>query len=200
MRTISLRKFISSMVIMCIAPAAWAATASASLNRRSSFENTQAEDLNYREAASTLLSRVRKQAYQIQDEADELRAVGRTPGLVSWQTDASYLARIRTRVNAMDRTVQQLREISNRSLPWQRRAIAQVAPAAYELTGYTEAAIDYLNGHQNFLWNSKYRSDARGIFARSGRVENVASRFEEFAADAQQAHKLGRELGLKVSS
>jgi hypothetical protein len=185
------------VLALSIAPFLMAGTKSTNDVNEMGSTRSEASDWNYRQKASTLLSKVHTTAYQVADEAYQLRSLNRTPNLVGWQSDAAMLDRMRTHVNDMDQMISRLRQIRGRVLPWQRKAIDQITPSVIELTDYTQNAIDYLNRHHHYLWNPSYTADSRYISSKAAEVASLADRFTDYATDMRAARKLGRQLGLK---
>lgn len=96
------------------------------------------------EQVTKLLREVRTLAFQLKDDAAEMETFNRSK--VSVTAHAEVINQIRQHVNALAAAEDKLEAAKNTAAPWQKTAIYRIDPFIDELTGYTNAAIEYING------------------------------------------------------
>jgi hypothetical protein len=155
---------------------------------------------NFPKETSNLLQQVQQDAMQVRSDASNLQELDLNAFNGSWRGEADYLNQARTHINDLDAKLCRLHTIERLALPWQRRAIHRITPAAIELTDYTRNAIKYLDHHQDDLADTRYWEDADLMYHCADRVVNSVNTFEEYATDLRNVKELGRQLNLKASS
>jgi hypothetical protein len=118
------------------------------------------------EQVSTLLSDAKTTAFQLKEDIQTMETFTRMN--VSWQSNAMAINQIKEHVNALGRTETKLKDARNSASPWQKTAIDRISPFLDELSGYTTAIIEHINGdkkhtlaqYQDYLEaNADYASD-----------------------------------------
>ena len=95
------------------------------------------------EQVTKLLREVRTLAFQLKDDADTMETFTRAQ--VSMNAHVEVINQIRDHVNALARVQDKLEAAKYTASPWQKTAIIRIDPFINELTGYTNAAIEYIN-------------------------------------------------------
>jgi len=139
------------------------------------------------EQVSKLLSEAKTLAFQVKEDAVTMESYTRMN--VSWEAHSAAIHQIKEHVNALGRQVTKLKEARDTASPWQRTAIDRIDPFLDELSGYTEAVIEHLNGatkhtpdeYKDYLEaNADYATDLAamiGDFVDYGRTKQRLERF-----------------------
>jgi hypothetical protein len=151
---------------------------------------------NFHQEASNLLNGIAADAHQVQSQADQLRALDRTPD-ISWQSDASQLTQIKAKVNDMGQKLCRLQVIRPAVLPWQQKATNQVASLVLLMKDNTQDAINYLNNNRLDLWNPTYRQYAVNLSNEASHASHTVNNYVEYAKVHQREQQLEQALGTK---
>jgi hypothetical protein len=135
---------------------------------------------DFHKEASDLLNGLRVDARKARSAADQLRAFENEPE-ISWQSHADRLAQIKNEVNDMGAKLCRLEAIRSAALPWQQKAIDDVAPAVRLMADNVDDAILYLNAHQGNFWVPAYDLYVTNLSTQSGHLEGVVHNFEQYA-------------------
>ncbi len=124
------------------------------------------------EQVSKLLSEAKTMAFQLKEDAVTMESYTRMN--VSWESHAAAINQIKDHVNALARQEAKLKEAKGAGSPWQKTAIDRVTPFLDELTGYTYAVIEHINGevkhtpaeYKDYLEaNADYATDLAAMIA-----------------------------------
>jgi len=152
---------------------------------------------NFPKETSGLFQQMMQRAYDVENEAEQLQTLQSSANLIGWQSEAVLLEQTATDVDAMNDMLCRLRHIERVDSPWQQHAIDRIAPKLFELSSYTEMAMNYLNSHHDYLFAPDYNADIKGIYLRATRVRQVMRDSEEYASAQREVHTLGHELGVR---
>jgi len=144
------------------------------------------------EKVSKLLSEAKTMAFQLKEDAVIMESFNRVN--VSREGHAVAINQIKEHVNDLGRQVTKLKEARAEGSPWQKTAIDRITPFLDELSGYTTAVIEHLNGevkhtpaeYKDYLEaNADYATDLAamiGDFVDYGRtkqrLENLTTKLE----------------------
>ena len=147
----------------------------------SSGEPTAASSTwDFHKEASDLLNGLRADARKTRSVADELRMVAKEPG-VDWVLHADRLTAIKETVNDMGAKLCRLEAIRSAALPWQQKAIDDVAPAVRLMADNAEDAILFLNQHLGNFWIPTYDKYVTNLSTQAGHLAGVVHNFEQYA-------------------
>lgn len=149
--------------------------------------------------ASCLLTQMKDQALQVRHLSDNLQGTDHQMFENYWQYDSSILQRAKIDVNKMDGTLYRLRTIRAECSPSERRAISLLAPSVVELSNTTQAAINYMDQHEQALMFPAYRDDADVMYAKSNRVVNFVNDYQDYVLERARARELRSDLGIRSS-
>jgi hypothetical protein len=107
---------------------------------------SNAADAPDSEQVSKLLSEAKTMAFQLKEDAVTMESFTRMN--VSWESHAVAINQIKDHVNALGRQAAKLKDARSSGSPWQQTAIARITPFLDELTGYTSAVIEHINGEK----------------------------------------------------
>ncbi len=144
-------------------------------NQTLTLESSQS-DLS--EEASSLLTRLHRDAFEVRNSADHFGALERereADDMQSWKDDAITLENMKDQINKMDQNTYQLRNIESQLPQEQRSEINNIALGMLELTNTTQAAIRYLDNHENDLLFAPYTQFPGEIYSEAGRVETATA-------------------------
>jgi hypothetical protein len=178
MRINFLCKGVLAAATLCVAPAALPAAPRASQPGTGTLKPGKEA---FASNASSLLQQVQNDALRVRNNADQLEARLREPFLNDWESDGSLLERMRTRVNAMDKLLLQLRTNRSEALPWQQQAIDRIAPSVVNLSDTTQDAILSLNNNQGHIYASNLGGLADHMYEEAKLIEQAIGNFEKSA-------------------
>jgi hypothetical protein len=98
------------------------------------------------EQVSKLLSEAMTMAFQLKEDAVTMESFTRIN--VSWESHAAAINQIKDHINALGRQEAKLKDAKRTGSPWQQTAIDRITPFLDELTGYTYAVIEHINGEK----------------------------------------------------
>jgi len=143
------------------------------------------------EQVSKLLSEAKTMAFQFKEDAVTMESFTRMN--VSWESHAVAIGQVKDHVNALIRQTDKLKAARSSGSPWQQTAIDRITPFLDELTGYTYAVIEHLNGqkkhtpaeYQDYLEaNADYASDLAAMIGN----------FVDFGKTKDRMQRLGNKL------
>lgn len=144
---------------------------------------------------SCLLTKLKDQALQVRQLSDNLQDINQQMFENYWQYDSSILQRAKIDVNKMDYTLYRLRTIQPECRPSERRAISLLAPSVVELTNGTQAAINYLDQHEQALMYPSYRDNALVMYNKASRVVNFVNEYQDYVLERARLRQLRSGLG-----
>ena len=107
---------------------------------------SKAADAPDSEQVSKLLSEAKTMSFQLKEDAVTMESFTRMN--VSWESHAAAINQIKDHVNALGRQAAKLKDARSTGSSWQQTAIARITPFLDELTGYTSAVIEHINGEK----------------------------------------------------
>jgi len=197
MRNNCLRKGVLAVAMLCVAPGALPASATASQPGAGTLKSRKGA---FALEASNLLQQVESDAIGVGKNADRLRVRLRASFENDAQSDADLLGRAQDRVNEMDKLLSRLRANESEALPWQQRAIERIVPTVVNLTDTTEAAIATLNNNRGRIQFSNLDGFARDMYNQATVIGQAIRNFEKYASAHHEAQRLPQTLGLKSNS
>jgi hypothetical protein len=141
------------------------------------------------EQVSKLLSEAKTMAFQLKEDAVTMESFTRMN--VSWQSHAAAINQIKDHINALGRQATKLKDARSTGSPWQQTAIDRITPFLDELTGYTSAVIEHIDGEKKHTpaeytdyleANADYATDLAamiGDFVDFGKTKNRLQRLGE---------------------
>ena len=141
------------------------------------------------EHVAKLLSDAKTMAFQIKEDAVAMESYTRMN--VSWESHAAAINQVKDRINELVRHTAKLRDAKASGSPWQRTAIDRITPFLDELTGYTYAVIEHINGevkhspaeYKDYLQaNADYATDLAAMisdFVDYGKTKDRMQRLAE---------------------
>jgi hypothetical protein len=137
------------------------------------------------EQVSKLLSEAKTMAFQLKEDAVTMESFTRMN--VSWESHAVAINQIKDHINALGRQEAKLKEARSSGSPWQQTAIDRITPFLDELTGYTYAVIEHINGqtkhtpaeYKDYLEaNADYATDLAAMIGNFVDFGNAKDRLE----------------------
>jgi len=194
MKTNFLFKITLVAAALCLMPVTLAASAGPD---RPSADTMQSSRGAFPAHASNLLKQVEMDALHVRDNADRLQARLHEGFWTDWQSYANLFETMRTRVNAMDNLLAQLRASQAEALPWQRQAIERIAPSVVNLSDTTEDAISTLNDNRDRIYFSNLGALADHLYNEAKVIQQEIGNFEKYADAHREAQQLRKELELR---
>jgi signal transduction histidine kinase len=147
------------------------------------------------ERASVLLAEIKTQTAELGPDADTLGTFARNPH-ISWQSQAFYLDRVKSHINAIGERTAELQQIRYAVLPWQEQAITEVTFHAARVAASTQAAIVYLNENQGRRFVPEYRDYLTTIADSSEDMNQTVDKFLDYEKTQQKLQDLQNDLDL----
>jgi hypothetical protein len=141
------------------------------------------------EQVSKLLSEAKTMAFQVKEDAVTMESYTRLNA--SWESHAAAINQIKEHINVLGRQVAKLKAAEGGASPWQKTAIDRINPFLDEMSGYTTAVIERLNGdrkhtiadYKDYLEaNADYATDLAAMIADFVDYGNARDRAERLAA------------------
>ena len=141
------------------------------------------------EQVSKLLSDAKTMAFQLKEDAVMMESFTRMNA--SWESHVAAINQIKEDINVLSRQVAKLQAAEENALPWQKAAIDRINPYLDELTGYTSAVIERLNGdrkhtiadYKDYLEaNADYATDLAAMIGDFVDYGNAKDRVERLGA------------------
>ena len=150
------------------------------------------------EEINRLLSDVKSQAVQLENDADTLQSY--TNSKISWETHASRLNAMKEHVNSMGKINQQLHDQRAEASPWQQEAIDRITPLLRDMASELTATINHLNDHQTQVQMQPYRDYAHSNYDLASRTARMISDFVEYSQSKSRSEELEHKLELPSTS
>jgi hypothetical protein len=154
---------------------------------------------NFQKEADGLLQDLQNQAAQVQRHAATLRSFARADE-VSWQAHADELQQVKAEINDMGQKLCRLTTIRGMLAPWQQEAIDRIGPQIRLAADNAEDAINFLDAHEQTLWQPTYRAYVRNLYQEAHRVSHTVGNFVASAHAQQEYHALAKDLGIKAAA
>jgi hypothetical protein len=103
-----------------------------------------AADVPDNEQVTKLLSEAKTEAFQLKEDAVTMESYNWMT--VSREGQATAINQLRDHINALGRTEAKLRAVEGAVPVWQKLVVDRIVPFLDELSGYTTAVIERLNG------------------------------------------------------
>ena len=141
------------------------------------------------EQVSKLLSEAKTMAFQLKEDALTMESFTRSN--VSWEGHAAAIHQIKEHINVLGRQVAKLKAAEDTASPWQKTAIDRINPFLDEMSGYTTAVIERLNGdrkhtiadYKDYLEaNADYATDMAAMIGDFVDYGNAKDRTERLGA------------------
>ncbi len=140
--------------------------------------------------ANQLFEQIRDDAARVSRSADELTEYSRTYQ-VDWQLQGEDLELAKESVNRMGANLCRLQSIQGAVLPWQQKAIGQMAPIIHSLVDNTQQAITLLNQNQDRLFATAYGQRIHSVFQESHAIRSAVDRTVQYAQLRNKLNQLG---------
>lgn len=128
------------------------------------------------------MNQVYADAYNVKDATARMESFDFERQLIDWHADARILNSERYWANDMDRIMCRLRTIQKVLPPDQQAEIKTPAPSVYEVTDTTQAAIQFLNTHPNWLFVARYEGYPTAMYNEADRAEAATANSGQYAA------------------
>jgi hypothetical protein len=117
---------------------------------------------------------------------------------VSWESHAAAINQIRDHVNALGRQVAKLKEARANASPWQKTAIDRINPFLDELSGYSEAAIEHINGQKRHTID-EYKDYLEANADYSADLAAMIGDFVDYGKTKRRMERLAAKLEVPAS-
>lgn len=135
---------------------------------------------DFQQEADGLLQALQNQATQVQRHAAALRSFTRADE-VNRQAHTDQLQQIKAEINDMGQKLCRLTSIRRILQPWQQKEVDRIAPQVRLAADSAEGAINFLNSHEQTLWQPTYRRYIRNLDQEANRISNTAGNFMAYA-------------------
>ena len=153
---------------------------------------------NFQNEADTLLQDLQNRASQVQQHAATLRSFARSDE-VTWQAHANQLRQVKAEINDMGQKLCRLTSMRRDLAPWQRQAVNRIAPNIRLAADNAEDAINYLNAHQQSLWEPAYRTYVRNLDREATQVSTTVNHFQQYARARHEYRVVAKDLGMRAA-
>jgi hypothetical protein len=143
------------------------------------------------EQVSKLLSEAKTMAFQLKEDAAAMEGFNRMN--VSLESQSAAINQIRDHVNALARQEEKLQAAKPFAEPWQKAVIVRIQPFVDELTGYTYAVIEHLNGDKKHNF-AEYKDYLEANADYSADLAKMISDFVDYGKNKERVEKLGTTL------
>jgi hypothetical protein len=154
---------------------------------------------NFPSEAQELLGDIAADAREARMHSDNLDRFALDPD-ISWQEHAVELSAVREAVNDMGTKLCRLETIRRVALPWEKKAIDDAAPLISEMANEAQAAITFLNDHEENLFNPAYNGFTAGLYQRSDKLAKEMNEFEKFSKVHREDIQLEKSLDFNKTS
>jgi hypothetical protein len=151
----------------------------------------KAGDVSDSEQVSKLLSEAKTMAYQLKEDAATMESFSRMD--VSWESHKAAINQIKEHVNVLGKQVAKLKAAEASASPWQRTAIDRINPYLDEMSGYTTAVIEHLNGDKKHTL-TEYRDYLEANADYSADLASMVADFVDYGNARQRVERLGDKL------
>lgn len=133
---------------------------------------------NFSKEGTQLINEVEHNAREVRAEAATLQSLLNSPSM-DWQAHAAELTTAREQINRMGRDLCRLQTIRGQLNANQQAMVDKMAPRIKELAMFTEDAINFLNSHENTLWQPTYRTYDKDMYLEARAIVNTAEQRAE---------------------
>jgi len=146
------------------------------------------------EQVSKLLSEAKTMAFQLKEDAVTMESFTRTNA--TWESHAAAINQIKEHINALGRQVGKLKAAEGAASPWQKTAIDRINPFLDEMSGYTTAVIERLNGdRKHTIADYKDYLEANADYATD--LASMIGDFVDYGNAKDRTERLGAKLEVK---
>lgn len=139
-----------------------------------------------------LLTQARSQSAQLATEATNMESYTRSTS--AWEGHATQLEHIKTHINELGKTLQQMSDTRDQSSPWQQQAVDRVVPLAKELASSLETTIQHLNDHKAHLQMPPYRDYLKANAEMATHISDLIRDYVAYGRSKAQYESLGQKL------
>jgi hypothetical protein len=146
------------------------------------------------EQVSKLLSEAKTMAFELKEDAVTMESFTRMN--VSWESHAVAIGQVKDHINALIRQTDKLKNARSSGSPWQQTAIDRITPFLDELTGYTYAVIEHINGEKKHT-PAEYKDylEANADYATD--LAAMIGDFVDFGKTKDRLQNLGDKLEIR---
>jgi hypothetical protein len=146
------------------------------------------------EQVSKLLSEAKTMAFQLKEDAVTMESFTRMN--VSWESHAVAINQVKDHINALVRQEAKLKDARSAGAPWQQTAIDRITPFLDELTGYTYAVIEHINGEKKHT-PAEYADYLEANADYASDLAAMIGDFVDFGKSKDRLQRLGDKLEIK---
>ena len=139
-----------------------------------------------------LLTQARNQSTQLATEATTMESYTRTAS--SWESHSAQLDRIKTHVNDLGKTLQQMSDIRSQASPWQQQAVDEIEPLAKELASSLTTTIEHLNQNKTHLDSPPYRDYLQANAEMATYISDLIRDYVSYGRSKAKYERLGQKL------
>ena len=154
---------------------------------------------NFQTEARDLLQQVQSEATQVRQHASVLKHLARNVDF-GWESQVDQLDLVKAEVNDMGAKLCRLTVIRRVAAPWQQAAIDRITPELQMIANNADDAIQFVNRHQEALWQPVYTRYVDNLYQEANSVSNTVNNFEAYAHARTEYRELRETLGIKTSS
>lgn len=143
---------------------------------------------------SRLLREARTSARKLAITTDQFQSYTRSK--LGWRTHAEKAHQVKTEVNALGATVQQLEALNAEASPWQEEAIQNIKPIAVELAQNTEFVIQHIRDNPQHLRQAEYQDALAYKSELASQLAQVTGDFVSYGETKRTLEELGTKLEL----
>jgi hypothetical protein len=143
------------------------------------------------EQVAKFLSEAKTQAFQLKEDTVTMESYTRMN--VSWESHAAAINQIKDHINALGRQAAKLKDARGTASPWQKTAIDRIEPFLEELTNYTYAIIEHLNGEEKHTL-AEYQDYLEANADYSADLAAMIGDFVDYGKTRQRLESLGTKL------
>jgi len=154
---------------------------------------------NFKGEANQIFQDVELDARQVMDHADHIKSISMDT-YVSRADHADALDTMKVEINDMGAKLCRLETIRMAVAPWQQAEIDRIATAVRLMADNTEAAIHFLNAHQQWTWRATYRKYADNLYSQARSLVNSTRDAVTYAKVSHEDRTLRQRLGIRKSS
>jgi hypothetical protein len=131
-----------------------------------------------KDEAVQVLGELRDIAHETSDQADRLSSIS-TLGASDWEVHSHTLQVLSDNINDMGRKLAVLQALQTAVPPERRTEIARATDIARGLAADTTRAIQFLQAHQESLWQPEYRKHTGNISKQADQLTQLLDRYDE---------------------
>jgi cell division protein FtsB len=146
---------------------------------------------------ANLLAKASSQANTAAQDADILQSYTRSK--LSLSTHQEQIDRIRENVNALGRTVEDLKTARSEGSPWQQEAIDRIDPLLQEIADTLTATIKHLNDNPSQIHMQPYRDYVTATYDLTHEMAATIRDFVQYGKAKGRIDKLEQKLEMPPS-